>query len=95
LTKVLRLLAAAVVGLFASSAANALDVQALSLAKGQEVWLVTDHTLPMIAMAVALPAGSAYDPKDKPRLRPTCSTRAPASSMPLHFRRRCPTAPSA
>ena len=68
MTKVLRLLAATVVALFAASRANALDVQALNLAKGQEVWLVTDHTLPMIAMAVALPAGSAYDPKDKPGL---------------------------
>ena len=39
--------------------ALALDVKALPAPKGEEIWLVTDHTLPIIAMTVALPAGSA------------------------------------
>ena len=51
-----------------SSPALALDVKALPAPKGEEIWLVTDHTLPIIAMTVALPAGSAYDPTGKPGL---------------------------
>jgi len=35
------------------------------MAKGEEVWYVSDHTLPLIALAAALPAGSAYDPSGK------------------------------
>jgi len=46
--------------------AVALDVKALPAPKGEEVWYVSDHTLPIIAMSVALPAGSAYDPAGKP-----------------------------
>jgi zinc protease len=40
-------------------------VKALAAAKGEEVWYVSDHTLPIIVMTVALPAGSAYDPPGK------------------------------
>ncbi|HEX3431830.1 MAG TPA: pitrilysin family protein [Rhizomicrobium sp.] len=55
--------------LFALSCpALALDVQSLAAPKNQEVWYVSDHTLPMIVMTVALPAGSAYDPPGKPGL---------------------------
>lgn len=36
--------------------------------KGEEVWYVTDHTLPIVAMTIALPAGSAYDSAGKPGL---------------------------
>ena len=45
--------------------ALALDVQTLAAAKGEEVWYVEDHSLPMIAMSATLPAGSDYDPADK------------------------------
>jgi zinc protease len=45
--------------------AQAADVKVLHSAKGEEVWYNTDHTLPMIAMSVAIPAGSAYDPQGK------------------------------
>lgn len=61
-------LGAAVVTLLAPLVAQALDVQAFNLAKSQEVWLVSDRTLPMIAMTAALPAGSGYDPQAKPGL---------------------------
>jgi zinc protease len=46
-----------------SSPALAVDVHAFNLAKGEQVWYVSDHTLPMIAMSAAIPAGSAYDSK--------------------------------
>lgn len=45
--------------------AEAADVKVLHAPKGEEVWYVSDHTLPMIAMNVAFPAGSAYDPQGK------------------------------
>jgi len=51
--------------LFAQGAAHAADVRALPAPKGEEVWYVSDHTLPMIAMTVAIPAGSGYDPRGK------------------------------
>ncbi|HEX4160085.1 MAG TPA: pitrilysin family protein [Rhizomicrobium sp.] len=45
--------------------ARALEVKTLPAPKGEEIWYVSDHTLPMIALSAALPAGSAYDPADK------------------------------
>lgn len=48
-----------------TGAAAAADVHVLRAPRGEEVWYVSDHTLPMIAMSVALPAGSAYDPPGK------------------------------
>jgi zinc protease len=48
--------------------AFAIDVRSFNLAKGEQVWYVSDHTLPMIAITAALPAGSGYDPKLKPGL---------------------------
>ncbi len=50
------------------AAAHALEVKSLASPKGEEVWYVSDHTLPMIALTAALPAGSAYDPPGKPGL---------------------------
>ena len=61
-------LAALIIALSSSFPALALDVKTLPAAKGEEVWYVSDHTLPIIAMTVALPAGSAYDPAGKPGL---------------------------
>jgi zinc protease len=52
----------------ASGTASAVDVHVLHAPRGEEVWYASDHTLPMIAMSVALPAGSAYDPPGKPGL---------------------------
>jgi zinc protease len=48
--------------------ALAIDVRAFNLTKGAQVWYVSDHASPMIAMSAALPAGSAYDPRLKPGL---------------------------
>jgi zinc protease len=49
----------------AATPARALDVQTLPAPRGEQVWYVSDHTLPMIAMTVAIPAGSSYDPQGK------------------------------
>jgi zinc protease len=48
-----------------ASPAFATNVQTPNLLKGATVWFVEDHTVPMIAMEVSLPAGSAYDPANK------------------------------
>jgi zinc protease len=48
--------------------ALALDVKSISAPKSEEVWYVSDHTLPIITMTVAVPGGSAYDPPDRPGL---------------------------
>jgi zinc protease len=46
-------------------AAFAINVQTIDTGKGAEIWYVSDHSLPMIAMSATLPAGSAYDPAGK------------------------------
>ena len=66
--RVVLFLASLVIAVSSAFPALALDVKALTAPKGEEIWLVTDHTLPIIAMTVALPAGSAYDPAGKPGL---------------------------
>jgi zinc protease len=48
--------------------AEAITVKTVQSPAGVETWLSEDHTLPMIAVDVSLPAGSAYDPSDKPGL---------------------------
>jgi zinc protease len=48
--------------------ARAFEVKTLPAPKGEVIWYVSDHTLPMIAISVALPAGSAYDPPASPGL---------------------------
>jgi zinc protease len=37
----------------------------VKIVKGADVWFAEDHTLPMVAMVAAFPAGSAYDPAGK------------------------------
>ena len=56
---------AALVFVAVPSFAWAIDIQTLDAGKGEQVWYVEDHTLPMIAMAATLPAGSSYDPANK------------------------------
>ncbi|HEY1837039.1 MAG TPA: insulinase family protein [Rhizomicrobium sp.] len=46
----------------------AFDAKNLPAPHGEQVWFAEDHTLPMIAMVVAVPAGSGYDPIAKPGL---------------------------
>ncbi len=48
--------------------AAAQNVKTIDTVKGAEVWFVEDHSVPMIAMEISLPAGSAYDPSGKPGL---------------------------
>lgn len=42
--------------------------QAFRLPEGTEVWLLEDHDLPLVAMSLSLPVGSADDPLDRPGL---------------------------
>src|SRR5665213_2457924 len=51
--------------LFAPVPARAADIKALDLGKKAEVWFSEDHTVPIIAFSITLPAGSAYDPAAK------------------------------
>ncbi len=39
--------------------------RALDVGAGEQVWFQEDHTVPMVAVTIALPAGSVYDPKGK------------------------------
>lgn len=45
--------------------AQAAKVVNIDLGKKAEVWFAEDHTIPMIAFNISLPAGSAYDPPGK------------------------------
>jgi zinc protease len=54
--------------LLAPVAANAITVKTVPGPTGVETWLSEEHALPMIAVSVSLPAGSVYDPSDKPGL---------------------------
>ncbi|MDE1987739.1 MAG: insulinase family protein [Alphaproteobacteria bacterium] len=45
--------------------ASASNVKALGAVGGAQVWFAEDHTVPLIALVVSLPAGSAYDPSTK------------------------------
>lgn len=49
-------------------AAEAITVKVVPGPTGVETWLSEEHALPMIAVNVSLPGGSAYDPSDKPGL---------------------------
>jgi zinc protease len=48
--------------LVAPSAAWAADVRNIDLGPQAQVWFVEDHTVPIVAFNISLPAGSAYDP---------------------------------
>jgi zinc protease len=45
---------------FAATAPRTLDIGA-----NEQVWFQEDHTVPMVAFSVSLPAGSVYDPRGK------------------------------
>lgn len=57
-----------VLALLAPVCAQAANVTSVDMGKGVQVWFEEDHTLPIISMTVALPAGSGYDPANKPGL---------------------------
>lgn len=60
-----RLFFACVLALIAPLSAQAFGAKQVSFAKGTDVWFAEDHTLPMIALVAAFPAGSVYDPQDR------------------------------
>jgi len=45
--------------------AHAANIQNIDLGKAAQVWFAEDHTVPVIAFNISLPAGSAYDPAGK------------------------------
>ena len=45
--------------------AHAADIQNIDLGKNAQVWFAEDHTVPMVAFNISLPAGAAYDPPGK------------------------------
>ena len=47
---------------------SAAELKKLDLGKNAEVWFSEDHTVPIIAVVAAMPAGSVYDPAGKPGL---------------------------
>jgi zinc protease len=64
-TRLLSFAFCAGLALLVPAAASAADVKSVDMGKGVEVWFQEDHTLPIIAMTVALPAGAGYDPAGK------------------------------
>src|SRR5476651_2322675 len=54
--------------LLAGTPALAADIKSLDLGKNAQVWFAEDHTVPIVSLVAALPAGSAYDPSGKPGL---------------------------
>ena len=47
------------------SPALAANIQNIDLGKTAQVWFTEDHTVPIVAFNISLPAGSAYDPAGK------------------------------
>ena len=60
-----RLLAALALTLLAAAPVSAAEVRNIDLGKKAQVWFAEDHTVPIIAFNISLPAGSAYDPAGK------------------------------
>jgi zinc protease len=60
-----RFLIACVLALLAPLSASAFGAKQVNVAKGTDVWFAEDHTLPMIALVAAFPAGSVYDPQGR------------------------------
>ena len=61
-----RFLQAAALSLLAAvTPARAANIQNIDLGKDAEVWFAEDHTVPVIAFNISLPAGSGYDPAGK------------------------------
>lgn len=50
---------------FGAAPAFASVPRALDIGANEQVWFEEDHTVPMVAVAIALPAGSVYDPANK------------------------------
>ena len=59
------LLLSALWSLLAIAPAAAAEIKALDLGKAVEVWFSEDHTVPIVAFSISLPAGSGYDSAGK------------------------------
>jgi zinc protease len=59
---------AVLIALLLPVSAHAITVRTVQGPTGVETWLSEEHALPMIAVNISVPAGSAYDPSDKPGL---------------------------
>lgn len=60
-------LVAILIGLGGQQASGA-PPRIIDIGAKQSVWFAEDHTVPMVAVSISLPAGSAYDPPTKPGL---------------------------
>ena len=58
----------ALVACLIPAAAHAITVKVVQGPTGVDTWLSEEHALPMIAVNISIPSGSAYDPSDKPGL---------------------------
>ena len=85
-------------GIFSSVLpANAANIQNIDLGKAAQVWFAEDHTVPIIAFNISLPAGSAYDPGGKAGLAAFAGGMMDEGAGGLDSRlsmKRWPTAPS-
>src|SRR5258705_12171014 len=63
-----RLLAVLALTLLAATPLSAAEIRNIDLGQRAEVWFAEDHTVPIIAFNISLPAGSAYDPAGQARL---------------------------
>lgn len=63
-----RLLLSLAFVLFAAPVFAAAAPRAVDIGPNEQVWFEEDHTVPMVAVTIALPAGSVYDPASKPGL---------------------------
>jgi zinc protease len=61
----LRLIGALLLALALSGRADALTVEVITSAKGVRAWLVTEHSVPVVAIKCAFLGGSLQDPVDK------------------------------
>jgi zinc protease len=64
----MRSLLALLVLILVPAAAEAITVKTVDGPQGVETWLSEEHSFPMIAVNISLPAGSAYDAAGKPGL---------------------------
>ncbi|HSS13484.1 MAG TPA: pitrilysin family protein [Rhizomicrobium sp.] len=60
-----RFLIALALILLAAPPLHAAEIRNIDLGRRAEVWFAEDHTVPIIAFNISLPAGSAYDPAGK------------------------------
>ncbi len=60
-----RLLVLLALAVLAATPVRAAEIQNIDLGKRAQVWFAEDHTVPIIAFNISLPAGSAYDPAGK------------------------------